>query len=97
MKLSILIAFLLVLAVTNAYPANSINSSEPPKKTKSWFGVLKKAVTKFAQKLYYWNDKCHGLECPDYEVKTKTDDYELRCYSNYSWVGTQYVGKFVLR
>ena len=96
MKFSILVAFLFVLAVANAYPSNSVSSSEPQRKTRSWFGSLKKIVTKFARKIYYWKDKCHGLECPDYELKKKTDNYELRCYSNYSWVGTQYVGKFAL-
>ena len=95
MKFSVLIVFLLVLAVANAYPANSITGSKPPRKTKTWFGGLKKAFKKLVQKLYYWNDKCHGLECPEYELINKTDDYQLRCYQNYSWVGTKYLGKFV--
>ena len=94
MKLSVLIAFLFVLAVSNAYPSNSASTSEQRRKTKSWFGSLGKIATKFVKKLYYWNDKCHDLECPNYELKKKTDDYELRCYSKFTWVGTRYVGKF---
>ena len=39
------------------------------------------------------NDKCHGLECPSFTVKKKTDDYELRCYPAYTWVGTSYTGE----
>ena len=82
MKLSILVAFLLLLAVTNAYPTNSESG-----KTKSWFTGLKSASIKFAHKRYF---KCSGIECPDYELKKKTDDYELRCYSNLSIVYTKY-------
>ena len=91
MKLSILIAFVLVLAVTNAYPMNW-----EPRNTKSWFAGLKNVVAKFAQKLVYL--KRSGIEYPDHrvQVKNKTDEYELRCYSNLTFARTHYVGKFVL-
>lgn len=91
MKLSILIAFLLLLAVTNGYPMNW-----EPRNTNSWFAELKNVVAKFVQKLMYL--KCSGVECPDREIqiKRKTDDYELRCYPDLTFVATYYVGEFVL-
>ncbi|XP_028413212.1 heme-binding protein 2-like [Dendronephthya gigantea] len=91
MKQSILFAFLLVLVLANAYPTNSVNSSRSS--SKSWFWSLSKVVTSLGKKLWYWDDKCHDLDCPKYETKKTTDDYELRCYPNYSWVGTVYEGK----
>lgn len=93
MKLSILIAFLLLLVVTNAYPMKW-----KPRNTNPWFAGLKKVVAKFAHKLNNMHLKCNGVECPDYEVevKNKTDDYELRCYLNLTVVGIHHMGKFVL-
>ena len=92
MKLSILVSLLVVVASTSAYPSNSINVSSPKKTSRTWFSMFKKVVTKAVQKVMNWNDKCHGLDCPEYEKKKSTDEYESRCYPSYAWVGTSYTG-----
>jgi len=37
-------------------------------------------------------DFCHGLQCPKYDVLKKTDDYELRQYSQSQWASALIVG-----
>ena len=38
---------------------------------------------------------CYGLECPEYEIKMKTADFEERCYAEYKWASTDESGNAV--
>ena len=52
-----------------------------------------KVIENTYHKLFNSNDICHGYECPKYTLKKKTDNYELRCYPSYTWVGTSHTGE----
>lgn len=93
MKLSILLS-LVVLGIACALPSNSITGeSGDITPNTSWLHILKKAVTKLVQKIWYTDVHCHGYDCPKFKRMEKTDDYELRCYKSYAWATTEYTGK----
>ena len=68
----------------------------------NWYLVLAVALFPYSdafptkQKPFSNPPFCRGLECPEYEVKMKTEDFEERCYAEYKWASTDVSGNGVL-